>query len=312
MKKLSVILLSYYSGEKILDVYEKINSILTKEKIDFEFLIVDDGSKDKSYEFAKNLENEKNNVTAYQLSRNFTSHYSIFAGLSVVKGDCAIAITDDEQQPYELIVEMFKAWENGEKIIIPYRKNRNDPIFQKLFANFFYFLMNNLSDIQFPPGGADSFLIDREVIDIINEQIHPINTTSIIEILRLGFEPYYLPFDRAMGNNKKSRWTLRKKIKLAKDTFYSSSSFPIKFISGLGLLFSLFSFIVIIFYFYIKFFGNKNFWGYTPSGWTSIVLFISFFSGLILFAIGIIAEYIWRIYEEVKNRPGYIIKKKNK
>ena len=130
------------------------------------------------------------------MSKNYTSHYSIFAGLSVAKGDCAVAIPDDEQQPYELIVKMFRHWENGNKIVIPYRKNRNDPALQKLFSNLFYFLMNNLSEIQFPPGGADSFLIDREVIDIINERIHPTNTTSITEILRLGFEPYYLAFDR--------------------------------------------------------------------------------------------------------------------
>jgi dolichol-phosphate mannosyltransferase len=310
MTKLSIILLSYYSGKKISDVYEKINSILNKENIDFEFIIIDDGSKDRSYELALELENKKNNVSAYQLSRNYTSHYSIFAGLSIVKGDCAIAIPDDEQQPYELIVEMYRAWESGSKIVIPYRKNRRDPIFQKLFANLFYFLINHLSDVRFPPGGADSFLIDREIIDIIVKQIHPINTTSITEILRLGFEPYYLPFDRAIGNNKKSRWTLKKKFKLAMDTFYSSSCFPIKCISILGLFFSLLSTIVIIFYLYVHFWGNKTFWGYTTPGWTSIILFISFFSGLILFSIGIIAEYIWRIYEEVKNRPGYIIKKK--
>jgi glycosyltransferase involved in cell wall biosynthesis len=307
---LSVILLSYYSGKRILDVYEKIDSTLTREKIDYEFIIIDDGSKDKSFEFAQNLEKEKNNVVAYQLSRNYTSHYSIFAGLSVSKGDCAVAVPDDEQQPYELIVEMFRAWENGAKIVIPYRKNREDPIYQKLFANLFYFLINHLSDVRFPPGGADSFLIDREIIDIINSQIHPINTTSITEILRLGFEPYYLPFDRIIGNNKKSRWTLKKKFKLAMDTFYSCSCFPIKCITIIGLLFSLLSVTVIIFYLYIHLWGNKSFWGYTPPGWTSIILFISFFCGLILFSIGIIAEYIWRIYEEVKNRPGYIIKKK--
>lgn len=310
MKKLSVILLSYYSKERIISAYNKVNELLTEAKIAFEFVVIDDGSDDNSFKIALDLEKQHDNVKAYQLSRNFTSHYAIFAGLSICTGDCAAAIADDEQQPYKVLIEIFRKWEEGAKIVIPYRLNREDPWLSKFFSNSFYFIMNNLSDIKYPPGGADSFLIDREIIDIINTRIHPVNTTSITEILRLGFEPYYLPYERVKGINKKSRWTFRKKLKLAFDTFYSSSSFPIKFISFMGVFFSMISFMLIIFYLYINLFGNKTFWGYTPPGWTSTVLFISFFSGLILFALGVISEYIWRIYEEVKNRPGYIIKRK--
>ena len=310
MKKLSVILLSYYSQNRIINVYNKVNDILIKAKINFEFIVIDDGSSDNSFSIALNLEKERENVKVYQLSRNFTSHYAIFAGLSLCNGDCAVAIPDDEQQPYNLLIDLYKKWEEGNKVVIPFRLNREDPWLSKIFSNSFYFIMNNLSDIKYPPGGADSFLIDREIIDLLNKSIHPINTTTITEVLRLGFDPFYLPYERVKGDNKKSRWTFRKKWKLALDTFYSSSSFPIKFISTLGVFFSIFSFMLIIFYFYINILGNKTFWGYNPPGWASTVLFISFFSGLILFALGIIAEYIWRIYEEVKNRPGYIIKKK--
>jgi dolichol-phosphate mannosyltransferase len=310
MKKLSVILLSYFSEQRITSVYNSVNKILGEAGINFEFIVIDDGSSDNSYKKALELEKEKENVKAFQLSRNFTSHYALFAGLSLCTGDCAVAIPDDEQQPYNLLIELYRKWEEGNKIVIPYRLNRNDPFISKYFSKSFYFIMNNLSDIKYPPGGADSFLIDREIIDLLNTRIHPINTTTITEVLRLGFEPFYLPYERVKGNNEKSRWTFRKKWKLALDTFYSSSSFPIKFISTLGVFFSIFSFTLIIFYSYINIFGNKTFWGYNPPGWTSTVLFISFFSGLILFALGIIAEYIWRIYEEVKNRPGYIIKNK--
>lgn len=310
MKKLTVILLSYYSEQRIKNVYNSVNKLLGEAGINFEFIVIDDGSKDGSYTKALELEKEKENVKAFQLSRNFTSHYAHYAGLSLCTGDCAVAIPDDEQQPYKLLIELYKKWEEGNKIVIPYRLNRKDPLISKFFSNAFYFIMNNLSDIKYPPGGADSVLIDREIIDLLNTRIHPINTTTITEVLRLGFEPFYLPYERVKGNNKKSRWTFRKKWKLALDTFYSSSSFPIKFISFMGVFFSFFSFLLIIFYSYINVFGNKTFWGYDPPGWTSTVLFISFFSGLILFALGIISEYIWRIYEEVKNRPGYIIKRK--
>jgi dolichol-phosphate mannosyltransferase len=208
-----------------------------------------------------------------------------------------------------MIVDLYKLWQKGHKIIIPYRIKRDDGFFNNLFANSYYKIIHALSDIRFPPGGADSFFIDREIIDIINTSIHPINTAIMSEVLRLGYSPYYYPYERATGINSKSRWTLKKKIRLFKDTFFSCSTWPIKMITRMGLVFSLFAFGIIVFYVYLAIFGNPHYWGQKLPGWTSTVVIISFFSGLILFSIGIIAEYIWRIFEEVKSRPGYIIKK---
>ena len=310
-KILTVILLSYNSNKRIAEAYKNVSLVFNNEKIPFEFIVIDDGSADDSYALAKALERSSNNVRAYQLSRNFMSSYAIFAGLHVTKGQCAVVIPDDEQQPYSSIVEMYRLWEKGEKIIFPYRISRNDPLLSRVFSRLFYAFINNFSQITFPPGGTDSFLIDREVIDLINHNIHPINTSIITEILRLGFSPVFLPYERPIGNNKKSRWSFKKKLKYSLDIFFSSSSFPIKFISYSGLFFSLISFLLIIFYVYVRVFGNSQFWGFSPPGWTSLILIISFFSGLILISLGVISEYIWRIYEEVKNRPGYIIKQNN-
>jgi dolichol-phosphate mannosyltransferase len=307
---LSIIILSYFSNERILTAYQKIEALFKQEAIPFEFIIIDDGSLDNSFEIAKTLEKSCPNVHAYSLSRNFMSSYAIFAGLKVCNGACAVVIPDDEQQPYTSIVEMYRRWQLGEKIILPYRNSRQDPVFSKLFSKLFYGVINRFSNVIFPPGGADTFLIDRELIDLINERIHPINTSIITEILRLGFNPVFLPYDRPKGNNQKSRWSMRKKFRYALDIFFSSSAFPIKFISYTGIFFSFFSFILILFYVYIRLFGNSLFWGFSPPGWTSLILIISFFSGLILISLGVIAEYIWRIYEEVKDRPGYIIRKK--
>lgn len=306
---LSVILLSYYSGNRIPEAYQKLQVLFDNESIPFEFIVIDDGSEDQSFQIAKQLSKEHENVRAYRLSRNYTSSYAIFAGLNVCKGRCAVVIPDDEQQPYKSIVQMYRFWQKGEKIILPYRVSRKDPLFSRLFSKVFYLMINRFSMLTYPPGGADSFLIDREVIDLINEYIHPINTSIMAEILRLGFNPKFLPYERPIGINRKSRWSLKKKLRYSLDIFFSSSSFPIKFISVTGVFFSLFSFVLIVFYIYIKIFGNSSFWGYSPPGWTSLILIISFFSGLILISLGIIAEYIWRIYEEVKNRPGFIIRK---
>ena len=301
----SIILLSYNSNKNISKVFQHLKEKLEQEMIDFEFIIIDVNSDDNSYEIAFHLEKSEKNVKAFQLSRNFTSHYSIFAGLTVAKGDCAMAIPDDFQIPTTTIIECYRRWEKGGKIIIPFRKSRNEKVSTRLFSNFYYWMMNKFSEINFPPGGADVFLIDREIIDLINRRISPKNTSSIVEVLRLGFNPEFVPMKRPASINMKSRWTYKKKLKLAIDTLIASSSFPIKLISKIGLISFLISILLSVFYIYAKINGMVN-----VPGWTLLTIFISLFSGLILLSIGVIAEYIWRIFEEVKARPGFIIKNK--
>lgn len=308
--RLSILLLSYYSGDRIPVVYNKLKKLFEAENIPFEMVVMDDGSKDNSFEIAQKLEAENSNVKAYQLSRNFTSHYSVFAALSKCTGDYAIPIPDDEQMPYGYLVDMYRVAVGGEKVIIPFRENREDKFIFKMWSSSFYKLMNSFSEVNFPKGGADSFMIEREVIDIINNKISHINTSSITEVLRLGFSPYYFPYQRPVGlNENKSRWSFRKKMKLATDLFFSSSNFPIRLITFMGMFFSGLSFIATLFFIYTKVFGNKDFWGDYITGWTSLIVAITFFSGMILFSIGILSAYIWRIYEEVKGRPAFIIKK---
>ena len=240
---LSIILLSYYSGDRIRIAYEKIKSLLDKENIPFEFIVMDDGSKDDSFAIASELEKKEQNVRAYQLSRNYTSNYSWFAGLSVAKGACSFAIVDDEQQPYSTLIEMYRMWEKGAKVIIPNRESRDDPWRFKIFSMLYYRIINRLSDISYPEGGADLAFLDREVMDILVKKIHPINTAVIPEVFRLGFDPQYLPYKRPIGlNGAKSRWTFKKKVKLAKDVFFSASTFPIRLISWLGIIFSSIAF----------------------------------------------------------------------
>ena len=310
-KLLSIILLSYYSRERIRNSYQAIKQLLDNERIPFEFIVMDDGSEDDSYTIALELEREYDNVYAYQLSRNYGSIYSCFAALSLCSGECALPIPDDEQQPYETIVKMYRLWEKGEKIIFPIRATRDDSITQTFFSNLYYKMMNSVSDIQYPPGGADLAFLDREVIDILNSRIHPRNTMFVAEVLNLGYNPYFLPYDRPIGLNKgKSRWTFKKKIRLALDSLFSNSTFPLRLISYMGVLISLLSFIAIVFYGYIGIFGNRQFWGIEIPGWVSLMLIMFMLGGLILLSLGIISEYLWRIYDEVKDRPGYIIKKK--
>jgi glycosyltransferase involved in cell wall biosynthesis len=308
---LSIILLSFHSKERIATAYSRVSSSMADNDIPFEFIVIDDGSGDESYNMALELERSHDNIRAYQLSRNYGSNYAVFAGLKVCRGKCATFIPDDEQLPYSKIVEMYRLWKAGEKVVVPYRTGRDDGFLNNLAARAFYSIINRMSEVRFPKGGADAFLIDRELIDLLNERIHPINTAVIPEVLRLGFSPCFIPYDRQRGTNTRSRWTLKKKMRFFKDIFFSGSTWPIRIITWVGFFFAFFALCMIIFYGYIALFGNPDFWGEKLPGWTSTVVIISFFSGITMFSLGIIAEYIWRIYEEVKGRPGFIIRKKD-
>lgn len=307
----SIILLSYLSSERIESVFKEVDKRMQDEGIAYEFIVIDDGSTDDSYQVASKLAGGHKQVKAYQLSRNYTAHYAKFAGFSVAQGDIVTSMPDDWQTPIDVYVRMYREWQKGTQVIIPYRNKRNDGLLNELFARTYYKIMNSLSDVALPPLGADIFAIDRELVDIINDRIHPINTSTLIEVLRLGFDPIYFPYERPKNIYCKSRWTFKKKMRLFKDTFYASSDFPIKLINWTGLFSFLLSLVVILFSIILKLSGQESIGGFRIPGWTTTLIIMSFFCGLILLSISIIAEYLLRVFDEVKNRPGYIIRKPN-
>jgi polyisoprenyl-phosphate glycosyltransferase len=306
-KLFSVLIPTFNSEKRLQHAYETITKRLEMENIAFELLIIDDGSKDNTWQLAKGIAATDKRVRIFRLSRNFTTPYVHFAAFSVCRGACIMFMPDDLQRPVDTLIECYRTWEMGHKIVISYRNSRDDGWFTDFFARLYYRIMNRLSDISFPRNGADGFLADREIIDILNTRIRPIHTSAMIEVLRLGFDPAYVAHERkrAMG---KSRWTWHKKVNLAKDTFFTSSSFPIRFISNLGLTISLMCLLSIPFLVYARFFAHSKLFGFQIPGWTTLITLATLFNGLMLFCLGIVAEYIWRIYEEVKGRPGFIIR----
>ncbi len=304
---LSVLMFAFNSESRLQQSVLAVLEVFDREGIPIELIIIDDGSTDGSFSQAKRLEKRFSKVTAYRLSRNYTTPYAQFAGLSLARGDCAVFCPDDLQRPLDVIVQMYRQWQDGHKLVIAHRSSRRDHPVTIFLANAYYRLMNMLSVVSFPPGGADGFLADREIISILVERIHPIHTSVVVEALRLGFDPVYVPYHRP-PSKEKSRWTLRKKAALAADTFFACSSFPIKLITTLGLFSFLFSIAMIIVTIYGKLYGHGSFFGFSIPGWASTVIFISLFSGINLLSLGVIAEYIWRIFEEVKGRPGYVIR----
>lgn len=307
MKKISIIVPVYYNQDNLLPLYADLKEkVLTKLDTEYELIFVDDGSKDKSYEVMKDLAKVDKNIKLVKLSRNFGEHSALLAGLSQCAGDCAVRKAADLQEPSEVILEMIKKYKEGNKVVLAVRADREEPVTQKAFSNLYAFLMRKLALHNMPKGGFDTFLIDRQVIDVV-VKMQESNTSLMSQILWAGFETATVPYVRKKREIGKSRWTLSKKIKLVYDSLLSFSYFPIKLITIAGFLSFLIAIILLIVIVYKRMTGIID-----VEGYTSIIMIMLMGFGIIMLSIGILGEYLWRTYDAARNRPPYIIEKGEK
>ena len=306
MKKISIIVPVYYNQDNLLPLYADLKEkVLTKlpEGIQYELIMVDDGSKDNSNKVMQELAKIDSNIKTIRLSRNFGEHAAILAGLSQCTGDCAVRKAADLQEPSEMILDMMKKYDEGSKVVLAVRADREEPITQKAFSNLYAFLMRKLALHNMPKGGFDSFLIDRQVINFL-VKMQECNTSLMSQILWAGFETSTVPYVRKKREIGKSRWTLSKKIKLVYDSLLSFSYFPIKMITMIGFFNFLISLIVLFFIIYKKATGLID-----VEGYASIIMIMLMGFGIIMLSIGILGEYLWRTYDAARRRPPYIIEK---
>lgn len=307
MKKISIVVPVYYNHDNLLPLYADLKEkVLSKLDIEYELIFVDDGSKDDSYSVMKELAKIDSNIKTIRLSRNFGEHSAILAGLSQCTGDCAVRKAADLQEPSEMILDMIKKYDEGYKVVLATRADREEPLTQKMFSNLYAFLMRKLALHNMPKGGFDSFLIDRQVINLL-VNMQEKNTSLMSQILWAGFETTTVPYIRKKREIGKSRWTLSKKIKLVYDSLLSFSYFPVKLITTTGFLTSLLSLILLIVIVYKKITGKID-----VEGYTSLVMIMLMGFGVIMLSIGIIGEYLWRTYDAARKRPPYIIEKVEK
>ncbi len=307
MKKISIIVPVYYNQDNLLPLYADLKEkVLTKLDTEYELIFVDDGSKDKSYEVMKDLAKVDKNIKLVKLSRNFGEHSALLAGLSQCTGDCAVRKAADLQEPSEVILDMIKKYKEGAKVVLATRADREEPVTQKAFSNLYAFLMRKLALHNMPKGGFDTFLIDRQVIDVV-VKMQESNTSLMSQILWAGFETATVPYVRKKREIGKSRWTLSKKIKLVYDSLLSFSYFPIKLITTAGFLSFLIAIILLIVIVYKRMTGIID-----VEGYTSIIMIMLMGFGIIMLSIGILGEYLWRTYDAARNRPPYIIEKGDK
>ncbi|MBR2743789.1 MAG: glycosyltransferase family 2 protein [Clostridia bacterium] len=305
MKKISIIVPVYYNEENLLPLYtdlkEKVLDVLPKYELDYELIFVDDGSKDKSYSVLQNLSKLDNKIVLYKLSRNFGEHAALLAGLSKCTGNFAVRKAADLQEPSELIISMIEKYNEGNNVVIATRADRDEPFIQKTLSNCYATIMQKLALHDMPKGGFDSFLIDRQVIDVL-VNMQEKNTSLMSQILWSGFKTASVPYTRLKRKAGKSRWTFSKKFKLAIDSLLSFSYFPIRFISSVGILSCLASIIACIVIICMKVNGVID-----VEGYTSIILLVIFCFGVIMLSLGILGEYLWRTFDATRKRPPFII-----
>ena len=311
MKKISIIVPVYYNQDNLLPLYadlkEKVfDKLKENTNTEYELIMVDDGSKDNSYKVMQDLAKIDSNIKIIHLSRNYGEHAAILAGLSQCTGDCAVRKAADLQEPSEMILDMMKKYDEGYKVVLATRADREEPIVQKAFSNLYAFLMRKLALHNMPKGGFDSFLIDRQVIDFL-VKMQESNTSLMSQILWAGFETATVPYIRKKREIGKSRWTLSKKIKLVYDSLISFSYFPIKMITNVGFFSFFISVMLLLIIIYKKFVGKID-----VEGYTSLIMVMLMAFGIIMLSIGIIGEYLWRTYDAARKRPPYIIEKVEK
>ena len=306
MKKVSVVIPMYYEEEVANECYTRMKKVLGDLKnYEHELIFVNDGSKDKTLPILEEIAKKDNNVKVISFSRNFGHQAAVTAGLKKVTGDAIVIIDADLQDPPELIPEMLKLWEDGNEVIYGKRKTREGESHFKLFtAKMFYKTLNALSDVEIPKDTGDFRLVDRKVVDTINSL--PEHNKFLRGLFSwVGYKQYAYEYERQERKAGKTKYPLKKMLKLASDGIIGFSTKPLKLVGALGILSIVVSFIILI-YALISFAFRLN---NLSSGWTSLMVAITFFAGVQLLSIWIMSEYVGRIYDETKKRPQYIIDK---
>ena len=305
-KKVSVVIPMYYEEEVARECYTRMKKVLTGLKnYEYEMIFVNDGSKDKTLEILEEIAKEDKNVKVISFARNFGHQCAVTAGLKYVTGDAVCIIDADLQDPPELIGDMLKKWEEGYEVIYGKRKKRDGESFFKLFtAKMFYKTLNFFSEVDIPKDTGDFRLVDRKVVDTINSM--PEHNKFLRGLFSwVGYKQYAFEYERKERFAGKTKYPLKKMLKLASDGIISFSTKPLKVIGCLGIISIFLSFCILV-YALVAYIFKFN--GLT-AGWTSIMVCVTFFSGVQLTSLWILSEYIGRIYDESKARPQYIIAK---
>jgi dolichol-phosphate mannosyltransferase len=301
--KLSIVVSVYNEEQTIELLYNELKKVLNEMVINHEIVFVNDGSVDNSLSIMRNIASKDSNVRIINFSRNFGHEAAMLAGIDNSKGDIIICMDADLQHPPSLLPHMLEKYCEGNDIVLTKRlKNQGVKKGRKILTSFYYYILNNISQLEIEPNVSDFFLISREVAIILKNQFRENIRFLRGLILIMGFKKTYLEFVAPKRSAGKSKYSILKLFRLSFSSIAAFSNIPLYFGIIIGLTTSLFSFLVITYSIIMKFLGH------TPPGYTTIVVLVSFLFSVVFLLIGILGYYIGIILTEVKKRPIYIIK----
>lgn len=306
MALISIVVPVYNNALSLPDLIKKFQALAEINRIDqFEYVFVDDGSWDNSYQILSEIAHGERRIRIIKLSRNFGSNAALMAGLSQARGQAIVAIAADLQDPPELITDMVEQWHQGRKVVLAARQSRSDGWLSDRLSDTFYYFFRRFAIKTMPPHGFDFFLVDCQVSSIINN-IQENNAYLMGLILWLGFNPQVIYYTRQAREQRygRSMWTIAKKIKYFIDSFVAFSYYPVRASSILGIVVSISGLVYALFIVFLRFFLNVP-----PNGWASLMVVLLIVSGVQMMMIGIVGEYLWRNLEETRKRPRFIIER---
>lgn len=299
---ISIIFPVFNEQDNLLELYTQLDKNVSQVKErEFEFIFVDDCSSDNTHELLKQLYSKDKRVRIIRFARNAGSHAAIACGLAYCRGDAAVVLAADLQDPPALILRLLDEWKKGARIVWGARvKRTGEGAFTKIFSKMYYSLMNWLTTVHSPPFGADIFLADRTVINVFRN-ISEKHTSIFMTLAWIGFKQATIEYVKEPRGSGTSKWTLGKKIKLALDSLLAFSDVPIRYMSVLGFFTAFLGFLYALHVFWSYMHGSP------VEGWSSLMVAILVIGGVQMIMLGVLGEYLWRTFDESLKRPRYIV-----
>lgn len=304
--EISAIVPSYNEEKNVPLIYKRLTDTLSKISDKYEIIFVNDCSKDSTLSVIKQISEEDSHVKYISFSRNFGHQIAVSAGLDMCKGNAVVIIDGDLQDPPELILEMYKKYQEGYKVVYAKRKTREgETWFKKATAKLFYRFLAAMTSIEIPVDVGDFRLIDKVIVNHLRNM--PEKSKYIRgQISWIGYKQTFVEYHRDARLYGKTNYPLKKMLRLAFDGITAFSDKPLKMASAIGIISAILSLLAIIYALISHFIFDS-----AVSGWTSLIISVLFIGGVQLITIGIIGEYIARINNDVRNRPLYIIEEEN-
>lgn len=302
-KQISILIPAYNEMASLAQTVEDIQAVLDEHGIDYNFVIVDDGSKDMTWMIISAMAEKDKRIKGIKLSRNFGKEGAMFAGLSHVDADCCVVMDSDGQHPSTLLPEMYRKWkDDGCDIVEAVKKRRGkETLVKRLFAKLFYKILTAVSGIDMN-NASDFKLLDAKVIKALLSM--PESQTFFRAMSGwTGFTTERVYFDVEERHGSSSKWSSRALVKFALNAIAAYSSFPMQAVTIFGVVFFIFSIVLII-----QTLVNKLS-GHAVEGFTTVIILLLIIGSIIMFSLGVIGFYISRIYNEIKRRPKYLIDK---